>query len=192
MATIEARLKALEDMISELRDLQAITKLDIINLRNAFEQAKFGIVAELPKAERATKTTEPTEKAEVSPISADELISLISDVGELRLGLEELRNAIGAITVPKIPEVRDWSADIQRLARRITRLDQAIKNMRRLAGPKIAKKDLRARLREIATKDLQKAMKVDVDKISKRLTQLEMALKQLNKRLMDIERQIRL
>ena len=201
MALVEERLKAIEAAIAELKDLQSISKLDIINLKNAIEQAKLGIILELPKIERVEKAApkekiQKIQKIEEKPgLPETEIINLLSKIGELQTGLEDLRNQVDDITIPKIPDIKDVSADIRKINRQISRLNTATERLKakkiRIPKPKISKAVLEERLKEIMVKDIEKGIKADISSISKRLDSLEKKIKENGSIISRIQKQIR-
>jgi predicted nucleic acid-binding Zn-ribbon protein len=196
--SIETRLKTIEDAIGEIKDDQALLKLDIINLKNVIEQAKLGIFPELPKIEKEAKEAKKISKIEVQKTgpSATEIMGIVSDIGELQTGLEEVRNRLEQITIPKIPEIKDWSSEIKKLNRGLSKVTIAIERLkaRKVRVPKlrISKIALQEKLKEITEKKISKAVKVDILNISKRIAKIEKDIKLMGKKLDSLQKQIKI
>jgi predicted nucleic acid-binding Zn-ribbon protein len=196
--SIETRLKTIEDAIGEIKDDQALLKLDIINLKNVIEQAKLGIFPELPKIEKEAKEAKKISKIEVQKTgpSATEIMGIVSDIGELQTGLEEVRNRLEQITIPKIPEIKDWSSEIKKLNRGLSKVTIAIERLKarkvRVPKPRISKIALQEKLKEITEKKISKAVKVDILNISKRIAKIEKDIKLMGKKLDSLQKQIKI
>ena len=90
---IEERMKSIRDELEEIKDLQLVSKLDIINLKNEIDQLKFTVLSLPPDADKKiNELVDLSNKIE----NIKNLKAILDDINNLKSRIQKMEESLGS------------------------------------------------------------------------------------------------